>query len=149
MGLSTHCFDVLKAKCEWFLGKNYFQWFCSDLNVLAVKIINRNVFTVNFKKTITAPKTGRVSGTYWLIYITVWILIRRKVFYFNDLIAIRVLLMLKCMILRYWPEKLIEIVIVHENRCFNFYLCCFEANAWILFGRKSWFDSHLNVIASK
>ena len=99
---------------------------------------------------MTVPNTGRVSDTYWLIYITVWVLVMRKVFYFNDLIAIR----FDCSENRRFNFFFVAVVVflrlvfeycVGEN-CYCYFYCYCYCYCYCYF---PWFDSYLNAFAIK
>ena len=87
-------------------------------------------------ETITVLIHGCGSETYWLIYITVWMLLRRKLFYFNDLIVFRTFSLLK-----FQYSKIITLI---SNRNYHslktwgweWTLPSFFNTDWLLFRRK-------------
>ena len=109
--LFLRCIETNRWIC--FTKKSYFYLILIRMFCL-LKLSYLNIFTI---KVNGNHHSGRGKGTYWLIYITVWILCRRKLYYFNDLIAIRVFFLLQ-----FQYPKVTETVNVHENRCLNSFL---------------------------
>ena len=113
------------------------------------------MFTVflpqNVRETITVPKTWCDKGTCRLSFISVWILFRRKMFHFNDLIAFWIFLQLKF----YYSKILTSKINRYRHSCKkgsdNVFFYVEYTEVWLSFRMNllffKWFYSQSNVFS--
>lgn len=140
MGVATYFYWCTETSA-WIIFRGKKIFFLKHMILvrmfLLFNILYLNMFIVKVNGNHHSSNTWVcVSETYWLIYITVWMLLRRKLFYFNDLIVFRTFSLLK-----FQYSKIITLISngnYHSLKTWGWEwtLPSFFNTDWLLFRRK-------------